>query len=340
MNAIIEDTNQNEIAEINSHILENEAHALTNAADVTPALIQAFLNDIDAKPQTKNTYRKQVKQFLLFLQANGITRPTRGDIVDYRETLENLTTENGQKRFKATTVQNYLIAVKRLFSWTDSRGLYPNVAAGVKGEKISRNHKKSALTGEQVVDILKNIKQNDVKGLRDYAIFLLTVSCGLRTIEVVRANIEDLTTAGGHTVLYVQGKDRDEKGDAVRVPATAEKAIRRYLATRPNAAESEPLFVSTSNNNRGKRITTRAVSDILKGDMKSAGYNSRKLTAHSLRHTAITLAYQAGKTPVEVQQFARHRNFNTTMIYIHENDAIENACADVVEAALKRAAGE
>ena len=54
--------------------------------------------------------------------------------------------------------------------------------------------------------IAAEINRETLTGARDYALFMLMVSCGLRTIEVSLANIEDLSPIGDKTVLYVQGK--------------------------------------------------------------------------------------------------------------------------------------
>ena len=50
-------------------------------------------------------------------------------------------------------------------------------------------------------------------------------------------------------------------------------------------------------------------------------------TAHSLRHTAVTQALIAGQTLQEVQQFARHSNINTTLIYAHNLENEKNECS-------------
>ena len=64
-------------------------------------------------------------------------------------------------------------------------------------------------------------------------------------------------------------------------------------------------------------MTTRTISGIIKGHMRAAGYDSERLTAHSLRHTAATLALMGGATIQEAQQMLRHSNINTTMLYSH-----------------------
>ena len=172
------------------------------------------------------------------------------------------------------------------------------------------------------------------QGLRDYAIIALMVTGGLRTIEVVRANIEDMRTLGDSTVLYVQGKGRDEKTEYIKLSDPVEKAIRAYLKTRSNVSPEDPLFTSISNNSNGERMTTRSISRIAKNNMKEAGYDSSRLTAHSLRHTAVTLSLLAGKDITEVQQFARHANISTTQIYNHALEKAKNSCSEAITNAI------
>ena len=160
------------------------------------------------------------------------------------------------------------------------------------------------------------------------------ITGGLRTIEVSRANIEDLRVVGEQTVLYVQGKGREEKTEYIKISQEVENAIRNYLKTRDNVSDQEPLFTSLSNNSRGKRLSTRSISGMVKDRLKEAGFNSERLTAHSLRHTAVTLSLLAGKDITEVQQFARHKNIATTMIYNHSLEQAKNSCSEAISKAI------
>lgn len=286
-----------------------------------------FINYLDASPKTVETYKKALRQFFNYLALNGIRQPQREDVIAFRDDLK----ESG---LKPTTVQNYITATRIFFKWTEQEGLYPNIAEHVKGAKLDKNHKKDYLTGRQAKEVLASIETDTEEGLRNYAILSLMVTGGLRTIEVSRADVGDLRTVGENTVLFVQGKGREEKTEYIKISATVEKAIRTYLKARENVEEGQPLFTSTSNNSRGKRISTRTVSGIVKTALKNAGYDSARLTAHSLRHTAITLALLAGREITEVQQFARHANLNTTMIYNHALDQAKNGCSDAISNAI------
>lgn len=310
------------------NILQNSAAgALVQQQAISTELFRRFVAYLDATQKTVETYTRALRQMFKYLSLNGISTPQREDIMAFRDDLR-------QAGLKPTTVQNYITAAKLFFKWTAQEGLYPNVAEHLKGAKINRDHKKDYLTSRQVKDVLATVERTTLKGLRDYAILALMVTGGLRTVEVIRADIADLRAAGESTLLYVQGKGKEEKTDYIKVSPEVEKAIRAYLRARGTAEDCSPLFASISNHNSGKRMTTRAISGIVKERLQGAGYDSSRLTAHSLRHTAVTLSLLAGKDITEVQQFARHANIATTMIYNHALDKAKNSCSEAIAKAI------
>lgn len=292
----------------------------------TEDLEARFISYLDASPKTVQTYSRAIRQFMKFRADKGIANPTREDVLAFREELK--------EGHKPSTVQNYIIAIRLFFQWTEQEGLYPNIAQHIKGAKISKEHKKDYLTSSQVKAVLSKIDQSTPQGRRDYAIFALMVTGGLRDIEVHRANIEDLRTLGDSTVLYLQGKGREDRAEYVKVPAEVERAIRSSLADREDAEGNKPLFISLSNNSMGQRVSTRSISGIIKRALVNAGYDSERLTAHSLRHTAVTLSLLGGNSLQEVQQFARHSNIATTQIYAHNLDRAKNKCESTIASAI------
>ena len=305
---------------MNSMIIQ--AGSITQTQSITEGLFDAFINYLDAKPKTVETYTKSLRAFFRWLAERSISNPQFVDVKNYRDDL--LTT------YKPSTVQAYIFIVRRFFEWSESAGLYPNIAGKLKGATLSREPKKDYLTSSQVKAVLSGIEKDDLRGLRDKAIVSLMVACGLRDIEVARANVEDLRALGDNTVLFIQGKGRDERAEFVIVPETVERSIRRYLKARGEAQGAEALFTSLSNNSRGQRMTTRSISGIVKAAMRAAGFDSERLTAHSLRHTAVTLALLNGATVQEAQQFARHKSIATTQIYAHNLEAMKNPCSSYV----------
>ncbi len=288
-------------------------------------LLKRFLEYLDASEKTVQTYTRALRQFFKFLYENNITQPQRTDVLAFRDNLKD-------KGRKPTTIKSYIVAVRLFFQWTNQEGLYPNIAEKIKGAKLDQAHKKDYLTVDQIKDVLNNIDTSTITGARDYAIIVLMVTGGLRTIEVSRADMDDMRNVGNSPALYIQGKGRDEKTEYVKLPLQVFKAIGRYREMLEK--QYDVLFVSTSNNNKGQRLTTRSISGIVKKRLKEAGYTSNRLTAHSLRHTAGTLNLMNGGTLEETQQLLRHSNINTTMIYLHhlerENNQSEKRIADAL----------
>ncbi len=288
-------------------------------------IIDSYLSTLDVKPKSKETYKKALKQFMLFLQEQGITEPTRTDILTYKNYLLS--------RYTACTVSSYLTAVKGLYGFLEAEKLHPNITNGIKGAKHQQGFKKDALTIDQAKQVLK-IDTDTLTGKRDYALINLLVRTGLRTIELERANIEDIRQEAGEALLYIQGKGRDSKDSFVILTEAALKPIRAYIQARGKADPKSPLFISHSDRNNGGRLTTRSISRIVKEALREAGIDSDRLTAHSLRHTAVTLSLLGGATIQEAQSMARHKNINTTLIYAHNINRIKQAPERKIDALL------
>lgn len=313
---------------MNGALIADQQQALSIINNDQENLLARFIAFIDATPNTVRTYTTSLRQWFKYLYEEQIQNPTPETVRQYRQQLA----EDGKK---PTTIQNYIIAVKQFFKWTEEEGLYPDIAKHVKGAKISTEHKKDYLTSGQARHVLELLNEDQtIKGKRNYAMLALMLTMGLRTVEVSRANIEDIRTEGDSTVLYVQGKGHIEKDAIVRMPQHVEQAIRAYLQVRNVSDGAAPLFASTSHQNAGQRMTTRSISGIVKQSFIQAGYNSPRLTAHSTRHTAATLNLLNGATLEETQQLLRHVNLQTTEIYAHHLQAAKNKSSQRVDNAI------
>ena len=304
-----------------------ETYKAAKLVETSEALVVPFVEFLDVAPLTVKTYKAGIARLIAYCKTAGITEPTREDITAFKKSLLAC-------GCKPATVAAYLSAIRRFFDWTESEGLYPNITKGIKAPKIDKGHKRDFLTAPQIQSMMKSIDKATVEGKRNFAILALMATGGLRTVEVMRANVEDLSTVGGLPVLFVQGKGRSDKKEFVKLTPEVLKAIREYLQARGQVSKKEPLFVSCSHRNRGGRLTTRTISGIAKNSMLRAGYYSDRLTAHSLRHSAVTIALMAGQSLAEVQYFARHSNISTTQIYAHNVDRLRSGCEASISNAI------
>lgn len=313
----------------------NEFISTTKSGQLQPVThdaMCAWLAFIDVSPDTARTYAASLRQLARYLHARGIKHPTREDLRAYRDELRT--------RCAPATIQIYITAARLFFKWTAESGIYPNIADHLKGAKISPGHKRDYLTSEQLRAVFAGVDTKSARGCRDLALLALMACGGLRDIEIHRANIGDIQPAGGSAALWIQGKGRDDKADFVKIPQAVERVLLAYLRTRGSPPPTAPLFVSYSNGHRGERLSRRSISGIVRGYIRAAGLTSSKLTAHSLRHSAVTLALLGGASLQEVQQFARHKAISTTQIYAHNLAREENPCEGLIAAQIFEGKGQ
>ena len=250
---------------------------------------------------------------------------------------------------KPNTIKQYLQSVRQFFAWTAASGYYPNIADNIHAPKVQQDiHRKEALTPADVLTVERSIEKGTAgrieaataaikdhsgrisrateQGKRLFAMYTLAVNAGLRTVELSRANIKDLEVKQGRAVLYVWGKGHTEPDAKKPLAAEVYEAIRDYLnarSDRPTA--NSPLFVSTGNRAGGRRIAPTTISKMLKRALQEAGFNSERITAHSLRHTAGTSVQELTGDIYLTQHYMRHSNPATTEIYLHNDQSKQEA---------------
>lgn len=289
-------------------------------------LTDAFIQSKDVKQSSRSSYRRCLRQYFTWIDKKGykLYNIARPQILEYKEDLlaSGLT---------SLTVASYITSLRIFYEWAEAEKYYPNVAKGIKLPRRTQQFRKQPLTTDQATELLKYYQG---KALRDYAIVSLLLRTGLRTIEVIRANVEDITYKGAKRVLLVMGKGRDEKDNFVELTDKAYQPINEYLSTRKNLKGSEPLFSSYSNNSRGDRLTTRSISYIAKEGLKGIGLDERAYTAHSLRHTGATNILRTTGDLEQTRLFCRHSNPATTLIYVktlEEERRLENSGEAVLD---------
>jgi len=265
---------------------------------------------------TLETYRRGVQKFMAFCDRGGIVGA---------DTIRAWIGDLRASGCKPASVNTWLAGVRAFFAWAVGARRVPyNPTSDVRCVRRGRQHSRDSLTDAEVNRVLALPDDELPAGKRDRAIMHLMAFCGVRTVEVHRADVGDLETRDGHLVLRVRGKGRD--GDAgefvVIVNRDTESAIHDWLVVR--GGQPGALFTSLSSRTRGGRLSLRAISGQVKGYYRAAGICSPHKTTHSLRHSAISSAVRHGAPVQKVQSMARHADIRTTMIYYHELDRLKN----------------
>lgn len=286
------------------------------------AVIAAFLVSLDVKPSTKQAYAKALRLFFAWVEESGRTTAllSREDIVAYRDGLLNDTGHS------ALTVGLYLSAIRQLYAFLEARRVCPNIARGIKTPKHKDEFVKQHLSAEQSNSMLSYFASREQESrwftrmgptvLRDFAIVNLMLRTGLRTVEVSRLKIQDITFRYGKRILRVWGKGRDSADDFVPLPDSAWEPVEEYLRTRPGALEGEPLFISEGYGSKHAALSTRRIQALCKEGLRAVGLDDHAYSAHSLRHTCAVQILKAGGTMYDVKYLLRHKNPATSELYV------------------------
>ncbi len=172
------------------------------------------------------------------------------------------------------------------------------------------------LTLEESKKLLKAVEGPNT--VRDFAILMIFLNCGIRRAELVGLNISDIYDDR----IRVVGKGNKER--IVFMGSSCKRAIDAYMAERKKIVltDNRALFGSRDKN----RISISAVHRLVKKHLLAAGLDASQFSAHKLRHTAATLMLSNGVDVKTVQEVLGHENLNTTQIYTHiENTELKIA---------------
>lgn len=270
-------------------------------------LMETFLSSQDLMDKSRETYRWGLRRFFKWMRKSGrdLRSMTPADILSFKTSLS-------KERLTSLTVGAYLTAVRRFYGWTETSLIYPNIARSIRPPKCRKRFKKTALTPEEASLLLDFMK---VRSPRDFAIVNLILRTGLRTIEVTRADIGDITRKRGKRVMKVWGKGAEEKDAFVIIGDPVWEPIKRYLDEREDRGKDKPLFVTEGKGHRGERMSPRSIQRLCKEALRSVGLDGHDYSAHSLRHTtAVTIIRQGGDLN-DVQRVLRHASQVTSQVY-------------------------
>ena len=329
-----------------------------------------------ARYPTKSTHVLYRRSLTYFFRWWGQAREQAGEGDSFNEQLLQryrtvLTQTQGQGTgagLAARTINTYLASLRAFCSWLKRTGQIPyHPMREVKGLKIAKRFVRDSLTEAEVVRLMDTFDLTGTEPAaqerrwRDYAMTLLWVSTGTRSIELARAQRRHLAQRDGHPILYLHRKGGDAAEQPVVLAPWVLEALTAYFQIHdarhhPSGGSTEPfrgllpehplfcwlrgpgkyhskkLNVAERRGCRG--LGVGAIQAMMRQHLQQASLHRllnpetqsiRPISPHSLRHTAATLALNHGATIRQVQAMLGHADIQTTMIYLHEQDRIVNA---------------
>ena len=168
-----------------------------------------------------------------------------------------------------------------------------------------------SISSEEVQRVLRACDRRTSIGRRDYAILLLLARLGLRAGEVVALQLDDIDWRSGE--ILVRGKGL--RHDRMPLPDDVGKALASYLRQDRPPCQTRRVFVCMKAPYRGL-AAVGTLPTIVRCAIERANLHPPSKGAHLLRHSLATAMLRSGATMGEIGEVLRHRNLNTTEIYV------------------------
>jgi integrase/recombinase XerD len=289
--------------------LEPPAQPLTD-----PALMAAAGFLAGYRGTTRAGYTIDLRNYWTWLETHGLAPfdVRRPHIELYVRHLE----DHGYAR---STIGRRLSTVASYYRWcTDEELLGRNPAANVRRPKIPQDSTTLGLDRQELGQFLV---EAGLTGGRDHALACLLGLNGLRVSEACNANIDSLGFERGHHTLLV-----DRKGGKRALIPLAPRTYRAVTLTIDERHDG-PILLG----NDGTRLDRFAAYRIVKRLARRAGIKHR-ISPHSLRHSFITAALDAGVPLRDVQEAASHSDPRTTSRYDRHRVSLDRHAAYTVAA--------
>jgi site-specific recombinase XerD len=169
-----------------------------------------------------------------------------------------------------------------------------------------------------------------IEGLRDRAMFLLMLRCGLRVEEVASLTVGALDLRRGK-LLVKSGKGGKDR--VVYVSPDAHDALTDYLEQR-SQSRSKIVFLVEKGRCRGQPISVRGIQKKMEYYAKESGL---KVSCHHLRHTMATQLLNADADITIIQDLLGHSRITTTQRYCRvSNRKVERDYYRAIERVVER----
>ena len=276
-----------------------------------------------ASPNTLSSYLRDVRQYLDWLEEEGIS-PTQALHADVEAYTRSMTA----KGKSAATVTRCQASLKSFYSWLIQIGqISENPARGLSQTKVERKLP-HILTSREVELFLEQPDPTDAKGCRDKAMLELLYATGIRVSELIGLNLDNINLSAGFIRCANRGKER-----IIPLYQAAVRALQNYLdRVRPQMVEhpdEKALFVNMS----GERMSRQGFWKIIKHYQEKAGIQ-KDITPHTLRHSFAAHLLENGADLHSIQEMLGHADISSTQIY---TQVVSQKLKDVYNKAHPRA---
>ena len=262
---------------------------------------------------TIESYTRILKKFDDYIRTNSTDKRSLENTQQLQLTDIEWWISSEIEKWKSTRTCNwYMICIRNFLKYAERR--YEKAINYKEIILIKETKKKvEALTESDADKLLQFMKEDKSKDIltrtRDYLIVSILIFTGLRVSELCNIKINEVKKE-----LQVIGKNRTLR--LVYLFQEHLKLIRYYVHTRElKDINSDFLFCSHSNNNKGKQLSRNSVERIIK-DAGIKAWISEPVRPHKLRHTFATNLLRRWWNIFYIKELLGHTSIMTTQNYL------------------------
>ena len=285
--------------------------------------------------ETKRAYIQAIKEFfgkdLCNITIEDMQAVTPEMANKYAMNLLN----NGLKR---TSINRKLSALHSFYKFLCRRSVgimtynpFDSDEGCIRFKNAQKNYiSKRALVTDEVKTMFDLAKMdNSIIGVRDLLVLELLATTGMRRAEICEIKIGDIQLTQGVYAINIVGKGNKER--IIVASNEIMGIINKYMNMRGITMKDkdEYLLVSHANRKSGSgKVSTNMIYRIVKHYAELADIDPDTISPHTLRHTFATQCIGMGTPIQDVQQLMGHASINTTELYNHSFNIINNNPAE------------
>ena len=200
---------------------------------------------------------------------------------------------------------------------------------GIRRTAGSAPVRKAPATADKVLAMVAKAEPNN-KGLRDRALLLLGFAGALRRSELVALDVTNLEFCDGGLRVTIRRSKTDQEGLGATIAiargstACPVNAVRAWIEAA--GIVDGPLFrpVTRTGKISARRLSARAVADLVKTYARRAGLKAADYSGHSLRSGFLTSAAARGASIFKMMDVSRHKSVDTLRGYVRDAESFRN----------------
>lgn len=287
-------------------------------------IIDRYLEAFDSA-STKRAYKADLIEWVDLVQPADLetVRPE-----EFRSIIGSSSFANA----KPATIRRKVASLNGFLKWLQEGGVSTATQPGVISVRadsvpIKTGSSSLTLTVAQYRSLLETAKSaggNDA--VRNHALIYTMLTVPIRRAPLASIDVSNLSLTGNVPYL-ICASSRGQLPLRFSLPIESCSVLVNHIEHYGIA--SGPLWRSHSRRNPGGRLTPTSIYRIVRDTAMAAGLP--EIGAHTLRHTGCTLAIDNGATLQQVQSHARHKQIETTMVYVHQRDRLRDSAADFIK---------